>query len=216
MKRSLLIIGAIIIGSLICGCTYYNSNSSKDILPSNKYVAVYEDYYNNSTLIGTTPYTPAEPWEIPLPEMSFDYNNSSGLTSQLLLSNGDWVNDSFKILLGQMTTLHGPQTQGRYGAFNHGVYSFPYTIEGVFTILNVTKNGTIIAVSDNESIILKPGDTWKSPVISGTTMGLYHTIGIPYPTNIINYDWPISYNTAFTITNMGIYNKSLWNSSYAS
>lgn len=217
MKRCLLILCILFLDLLICGCTTYNSNTLTDKLPQDKYVVIYEEYYNNSTLIGNTTYKPSDPWPIPVPILPFDYNNSTDFLDKVgLITNGS-VNDSFKILYGKMAYTESPTAYGWEGVDSKGVYDLPFTPEDRFSIVNIYRNGTIYAIFDNESIYLKPGDNWTSPVTTGTMMGVYHTNDIPQPSNgtVIYFPWPVSYNMSYTITNMGMYNKSLWNSLYA-
>lgn len=215
MKYSLLILGIIILIVIICGCTTTNSNTQKDVLPTDKYVAVYEEYYNNSTLVGNMTYKPANPWILPAPYYDFDYNNSSK-SSWNPISGNIVVNDSTKILFGRVVNNSTPTYYGKMGAFVDCVYSLPFSIENGFEITNITRNGTIFAIYNNSSIQLEPGGTWTSPIITGTTMGHYATYDIPTPGGNATYiEWPVRYNTTYTITNKGIYNKTVWNSSYA-
>lgn len=218
MKYSLLVTGIIISSLLICGCTTTNSNTSKDTLSSDKYVAVYEEYTNSSKLIGDTTYIPFGPWPIPMPIIPFDYNNSSGVLISHRIINSSTINDSFKILYGRMNNIDNPNAYGQSGVWVTCVYMLPYTNENGFTIMNISRNGTIYAIYNNESIYLKPGDTWSSLITTGTTMGSYSTLD-PRVFNSSNgivghFPWPVSYNTSFTIENKGIYNKALLNSSY--
>ena len=216
MKRSLLIVCILILIILVDGCTNLNSSTTKnksniinDTIPADKYIAVYEEYTNTSSLIGNTTYIPLSPMPIPYPTLPFDYNNSTGNVLNML-SNTYIINDSFKILYGNMEHYYSPWAYGDEGTFLCGVYELPFTVEDGFTISKVAGNGTIYAAYNNESILLNPGDNWTSPIITGTGMGRYYT---DYANNTF-YSWPISYNTSFTITNMGIYNKSLLNRSY--
>jgi hypothetical protein len=181
-------------------------------------VAVYEEYTNSSRLIGNTTYMPFGPWPIPMPIIPFDYQNSSGDLISLGIINSTTINDSFKILCGRMNNIDNPNAYGQSGVWVTCVYMLPYTNEDGFTIMNISGNGTIYAIYNNESIYLKPGETWSSPVTTGTTIGSYSTL-VPRvfnsSTGIVPYfPWPISFNASFTITNKGIYSKVLWNNSY--
>ena len=217
MKRSLLIICILISCLLICGCTSNDSNTLKDTLLSDKYVVVYEEYYNNSTLIGNTTYRPSDPWPVPVPLLPFDYNNSTGFLDKVGLITSGSVNNSFKILYGKMAYGESPTAYGWNGVISQGIYELPFIPENGFNIVNISRNGTVYATYGNESICLKPGDNWTSPVTTGTMIGVYHTDDIPLPSNgtVIYFPWPVSYNMSYTITNMGMYNKSLWDSSYS-
>lgn len=216
MKRSFLIFSILSFIVVLCGCINPGSNM-EDKIPSDKYVAIYEEYTNTSKLIGNTTYVPGWQSPIPGPIMPFDYNNSSGLISTFQFE-APIVNDSLKILYGKMIHIDNPNVYGDEGVFLSCIYDLPYTNENGFTIMNVTRNGTINAVYDNGPIILRPGDSWTSPITSGTTMGSYYTMDprlYNSSNGILPYlPWPVSYNRSFTITNKGIYSKSLWNSTY--
>jgi hypothetical protein len=216
MKRSLLIVCILIFGLLLCGCVNDNSNNAKDMLPADKYVAIYEEYTVNSKLIGNTPYKPGPPFWSPTPFMPSDYDNSSGIMGQFLASYGYNVNDSFKILYGKRFNYDNPVVYGQGGFHIAGIYELPYAIDEGFTIVNISKNGTIYATYDNQSIYLKVGDTWASSITTRNETGRYYTYDIPNQTtgNITYFDWPVQTNTSFKIANKGIYGKALLNSTY--
>lgn len=186
------------------------------MLPADKYVGVYEEYTHNIKLIGNTPYKPAPPFPMPTPFMPSDYDNSSGIMGYFLTSYGYNVNDSFKILYGERYNYDTPLKYGQGGFFIGGIYELPHTIDGGFTIVNISKNGTIHATYNNQSIYLKVGDTWASPITTKNETGRYYTYDIPNQTtdNVTYFDWPVQNNTFFTITNKGIYSKALLNNSY--
>lgn len=186
------------------------------MLPTDKYVAVYEEYTINSKLIGNTTYKPGPPIPIPTPLMPSDYDNSSGIMGYLLASYGYNVNDSFKILYGKTFFSDTPVGYGQGGFGIYGIYELPYTIDEGFSVVNISKNGTIYATYNNQSIYLKVGDTWASPITTKNEIGRYYTYDIPNQTtgNITYFDWPVQTNTSFTLTNKGIYSKTLLNSSY--
>lgn len=215
MKRILPIICVLSLIILISGCTNLNSDKTNDIIPADNYVAVYEEYTNTSMLIGNTTHPPIPPYPIPSPIFLFDYNNSTGDVMNVL-SNTYVVNDSFTMLFGKMSYLNNPISYGSEGTSMTGVYDLPYIVENGFTIVKITKNGTLYATYNNEPIIISPGDTWESPVTTWTGMGLYHTYDIPNSSNytVTYISWPVRYNMSFNITNKGIYNKSLLNNAY--
>ncbi len=216
MKRSSLIVCILISILLICGCTTINSNTLNDTLPSDRYVAIYQEYTINSKLIGNTSYKPGPPIPLPSPFMPSDYDNSSGIMGYFLASYGYNVNDSFKILYGKRFNLDTPVDYGQGGFGIYGIYDLPYTIDEGFSVVNISKNGTIYATYNNQSIYLKVGDTWASPITTKNETGRYLTYDIPNQTmgNITYFDWPVQTNTSFTITNKGLYSKALLNSSY--
>jgi hypothetical protein len=216
MRRGLLIVCILIYSLLTCGCTGYELNNSKDTLPTDKYVGVYEEYNINSKLIGNTPYKPGPQIPLPSPFMPSDYDNSTGIMGYILTSWGSNVNDSFKILYGKRFTSDTPVNYGQGGFGICGIYELPYTIDEGFSVVNISKNGTIYATYNNQSIYLKVGDTWASPITTKNETGRYYTYDIPNQTtgNITYFDWPVQTNTSFTITNKGLYSKALLNSSY--
>ena len=213
MKRSLLIVCILIFSLLICGCTYFSSNTSKDTIPSDKYVAILEEYTNSSTLIGTPPNATIRPFPIPTPVPTFDYDNSQGQLQYELGPYGITANDSFKILIGKISYFDTPTMLGYMGIGLMGVYDLPYTVDDGFTIVNVTRNGTIMAIYNNQSIILKPGENWtttSSANITGAYLAnKFNTSDYTDYTNMTIMPWPIHRELSYTFTNKGIFNKSL-------
>lgn len=221
MKHSFLIICILILFVIVCGCTI-NSNTTKDVLPTDKYVAVLEEYTNTSTLIGNTTYSPVQPMPIPTPRPIFYYNNSQGMSSYLK-SYGINVNDNFKILLGKISYIDTPTEVGYKGMTQTGeyvplytltgIYTLPYTIENEFTILNITQNGTIIAIYKNQTIYLQSGENRTFIIHSENITGFYlaNTVNtnIYDFKNITELPWPIHNEISITITNKGIFNKSI-------
>lgn len=215
MRYLLTIACLLLFAALCCGCTTNDQNTS-NTLPKDKYVAIYEEYNNSSTLIGNTSYTPGNPWPMPGVVLPFDYHNSSG---RLIYSwyDGCTVNDSFKILYGKMSYIDNPVAYGFDGTFVNGIYELPVSPEIGLTIVNVTRDGTIIATCNNNSFSLKPGENWTSTLITGTALGQYYTLDLPLPNQdgtIPYISWPVNYTISIKITNMGIYSKSLLNNSY--
>jgi hypothetical protein len=233
MERGLLFLSILSFILLVCGCTGISSNTTKDTTPQNTnmatpqntytvnpqntsvafsqntYVAVLEEYNNKSTLIGNTPYTPIRPMAIPTPVPNFVYNRPDDYTLYELQANGNAVNDSFKILLGKISYIDTPTSLGYLGMTIKGIYAFPYTIEKGFTIVDVTNNGTMIATYNGQTIYLKPGENWSSIISSVNTTGAYLA-----NRDMTELPWPVNNEISITITNKGIYNKSLLNSSY--
>lgn len=219
MKGSLLIVCILIFSFLVCGCTSLSSNTSKDAIPSDKYVAILEEYTNQSTLIGTPPRVTISPLPIPTPDPTFDYNNQLGQLQYELGPYGITVNDSFKILVGKISLYDTPITLGYMGIGLTSVYTLPYTMDAGFTIVNVTSNGTIFAMYQNQSIILKPGENWTTTSSANITLGYlankFNTSEYMDYTNMTIQPWPVHNDLTYTFTNRGLLNKSLINNSYA-
>ena len=191
-----------------CGCI----SDKNDTISTNNYVAILEEYTNSSTLIGNVTLSPAPPTPIPTAIPYFDYNNSQGHMFSRLKDSGYAINDSFKILFGKIIYIYSPVTSGPLGLATFGIYDLPYTIEDGFTIINLTSEGNIYATYNNKSILLKPGDSWESPITTVTGVGYYYTSDVlNNKTNFIKVTWPVYYNTSYTITNKGIHGKSLIN-----
>lgn len=217
------LIGCMLISAiLICGCTYYGSSSSKDALSMDNYVALLEEYNNKSVLIGNTTYTPVQPMPIPTPRPIF-YYDSPGM-SNILQDYSINVNDSFKILLGKISSINSPTAVGYIGTTLAGEYGPPYSLSGIYTlpcsienaltISSISKNGTILAIANNKAICLKPGENFTFIIGHENVTGSYFA-------NIANksiYDfymnptqmpWPVTNEVSITITNEGIFDKSI-------
>jgi hypothetical protein len=194
-KRGLIVLLVIFL-ILICGCLITYSDS----LPSNRYVALEEKIIDNGIIVaGENPII----GDLPAPQI-FLYNKT--LVSMFYDKSGVFppyyptINESLKILLGTYHIVEYP-VYGRWDLTVHGVYSLPYDTDSRITILSAYENGTVQMRYGNESIYLKSGDSWISPVLSirnetktGTVMGN-------------NYSFTIKYTTTCTITNKGIYDK---------
>ncbi len=197
----------------------WNSITSIDTISSDKYVAILEEYTNRSTLIGTPPYTPIQPPPIPTPVPTFDYDNSNGMLKNELVPYGITVNDSFKVLIGKISYINTPTTVGYPGIGLAGAYSLPYTIEDGFTIVNIMSDGAIIATYKNLTIYLKPGKSWTTVKSGVNTTGSY--LANKYNTNSLDYNnitemqWPVKNEQTYTLTNKGIFNKSVLSDPYS-
>ena len=220
MKHSLLIGIIVVTGLLICGCINNNSSTINDTIPKDKFVAVLEDYNNYSFLIGNTTYPPVRPWPIPAPVFPFPFGDNETLYPMSdyprAFGNNISVNDSLKILVGKRLWTDTPTVLGSGGGSLNGVYSLPYTIENVFTVLKVTKDGTITAIYDNQTINLKPGEKWTGIIFIENTTGAYlANIGSNStsfnPSETTKLPWPVTNEISVTITNRGIFDKAIFN-----
>jgi hypothetical protein len=122
------------------------------------------------------------------------------------------------VLFGKINNLDTPTMYGPMGMSLMGIYALPYPIENGFFIVNITSNGTIFAIYKNQSIILKPGDNCTTVISSVNTTGLYlaNTKNAePYDYyNMTIIQWPVKNELSYTLTNEGIFNKTLLNKSY--
>ena len=182
MTRSLLIICILIVSLLICGC----SVSDQNVLPSNKFAAVYVEMHDDGTLVsGAYPYPGGA-----MPAYSFDLPANFTLPA----------NDSLKIFLGVQNfsdsivrlTVDLKETE---------VYAFPYPISPEITIVGVDKNGNVNLLFNNKSINLSSRASWASPVT--LVWNQTNTVGF----NGSNYTYTIQFNRTWTVENKGVFNK---------
>lgn len=216
MKHSLIVGLIVITGLLISGCINFDG-ASEDMLSKDEFVAVLEEYDNCSFLIGNTTYPPVRPYPIPMPVFPFPFKNNEIMQSQGYMEGfgkNISVNDSLKILHCKRLWTDTPTMIGSgYGSLT-GVYSLPYTIENVFTIQKITRNGTISATYGNQTINLKPGEKWTGILSSENATGAYYTNMGNNSTWFIDgvttlLPWPVRNEISVTITNEGIFNKSV-------
>ncbi len=87
-------------------------------------------------------------------------------------------------------------------AMGYGVYELPSQIKDGPRITDVSENGTVSMLYDNQTIELKPGDTWQASALTwdssenGTSLG-----GAP---------WAYKAHNSYTkiIKNIGVFNKA--------
>ncbi len=192
----------------LCGCTA-NITSPGNSLPQDKYVAIDEHMQTKCTIINgsydTLPH-------ITLPVI-FDHDGSdtgnnpadggwSGIHNVISNNYYPTVNDSFKALYGSTYYRDVAPMDTRTGVRIKGIYRYPYVFESGFVLSDIDRNGTIYGSYDNMSIVLRSGEQWTSPISteikssSGTDM--YQK----------PYSYTASFNTTWTITNLGILDKS--------
>lgn len=175
----------------IGGCTVKDDNT----LPRYKYSAIQEDLKVNCTLIEENNYNPMPHIT---PPYEYDYYGS------MIRSEGYYpeVNDSLKILYG--TTFYRVRAPWDTvtGLRIRGVYNFPYVCESGFVFESIDGNGTIFGSYNNSSIALHGGERWISPVyteiksVNGTGMDKKP------------YSYTARFNTTWTITNLGTFDKA--------
>ena len=184
----------------ICGCLT-GSKDGPSNTSTNVYIAPYEKSDENYQIIEgkyTLPTMAATPQ--PQEYSQFDYNYSNHYS---------WYptkNDSLKILYGTYYFHLTPQRQWEDQLNVRGIYSYPYSCESGLVINDVDNNGTIYATYNNESVILKTGDVWTSPVFSIMENRTY--MGIDYNVSIKKeMYYKALLNTTWTVKNLGVYNK---------
>jgi hypothetical protein len=189
---------------IVCGCLGASSNT----LPSTKYVALEAELRDDGTITsGWSPQGDAVPPGI------FFYNKD--LVHSVYGDSLDHApgyppaNESMKILLGQYYTESRAWNQ-KGNLTVMGVYGYPYAFENGPTILNIDRNGTVRMTYDNESIDLKTGDSWKTPVISTRSenySGSYIEGDINGTSRDVYYSYTVEWVTTWTIRNLGAYDK---------
>lgn len=199
---SSLVLLLIIIWIFISGCLMYG-NEGANILSSDKYVALYEEFRETSNITEGI-YVGPPMLALPPPEeySVFDYSGSKGY---------GWypkANESLKILYGTYYFHRTPERQWVDNLKVRGIYGYPYIMESNFTILDVYDNGTVYASYDNQSIFLKVGNEWTSHTTSRIINVSYMGYDSPTSTELKNLYYKAVVNTTWTVKNMGMYNKS--------
>jgi len=196
---ALLALLFISVALMTCGCTFPGtSDQSSSGLPHNKYIALYQEYNENGVVIqgnGTIPYFP-EPAPTPSP---FDYNGSLGYTTQYPA-----VNDSLKMFFADYKYYSDPawsHTRVYYGA----VYQYPCTLESNLTVFGVDENGIINASYGNQSVRLKIGDSWQSPVMTRIENKMFQVNAM---NSGVYLPFRVCYNSTWTVENKGMFEKS--------
>jgi hypothetical protein len=194
----------------ISGCLA-NNKISGDSLPADKYVAVQEDLSTSCTLIEGSYNLPPH---ITLPPLPFFYDgsaNGSNWASRTSWKNAypqlnnnyyPAVNDSFKVLYGTIYYRDIAPRDTRTGMRIRGVYGLPYACESGFVLQNIDRNGTIYGSYDNTSIVLRIGEQWTSPVFTEIKSG--NGTGMDQKP----FSYTANFNTTWTITNLGIFDKA--------
>jgi len=83
-----------------------------------------------------------------------------------------------------------------------GVYRYPYVFESGFVLTDIDGNGTIYGSFGNASIVLRSGEQWAAPasteIVNRNGTDMYQK----------PYSYTASFNTTWTITNLGMLDKS--------
>lgn len=196
MKHRLLIICLLSWIIVVSGCSISNQNS----LPSDKYVALYEEIHDVGEVVsGVSPMTEGAQPPIPFFYDKSSYNPPGGFPYP--------INDSLKILFGGYT-----QKESRVRLVTSlnvvEIYDFPNTPGPGLTITAVENDGTVKMMYDNESVEIAPGHIWTAPAIpkwNETNVGTDPSSGINGQVNRINYT--VQYTRTITIENKGVMDK---------
>lgn len=198
-----LILTILFIVSLIfvCGCSSTSPTPVSNSLPSDKFVAIYEEYHDEGTVIegtGDIAYIPV-PCPVPMP---FDNDLIKGNTQYY-----QSIDKNFKIFYGTYYFRYYPNSG--YTTANYRVIDgYPYTLESNLTILGIDRNGTINANYMNQSVILKVGDKWQSPVATRVeNQSLQIVVNGNYFSGVYR-PFVVQYNTSWTVENKGMFDKS--------
>ena len=188
-----------------------NSTGPADSLPADRYVAINEDLKTTCTITSGSydllPHITA-PGAVFIYDGSLDGGNETvGISwANLRPENLDHyypaVNDSFKVLYGTYYYRDVAPQDTRTGLRVRGVYSLPSAFESGFVLQSIDANGTIHGSYGNRSIVLKVGEQWNFghylEMKSGNGTGLD---GKPFA-------YTASFDTTWTITNLGAFDKS--------
>jgi hypothetical protein len=194
------IIIVIIVIILICGCindNTFNNNS----MPSMKYSVLEEKIWDEGNI--TAGKLPFHGDAMPLPIFLYNKTRVHEFENKSIdyPPNYPPMNESMKILLGTYQIENIPWSlKGNLNV--SGIYGYPYKLASGLEIINVDKNGTIYMLYDNNSINLKIGDVWVSPIIS-TRIETYNG---SYIDSV--YSYTVEYSRTITLTNRGMYDKT--------
>lgn len=201
MKKCILGL-AIFLVLITCGCsTPVATNQNLTELSRDKYVAVYEEFHDNGTVVegnGTIIFLPV-PQPTPAP---FDYNGKYEYSSQYPV-----VNSSLKIFYASYKYYLTPGTM--YNVVGYGaVYGYPHELNSNLTVEGIDINGTIYAHYQNETVTLKTGDVWKSPV---STRIENQSFQVEDNTSSISSNYRpfvVRYDSYWIVENKGMFDKS--------
>lgn len=198
----LSIVIIILIALAVCGCASPGpAGHGASALPTDKYVALYEEYDVEGTVLegdGTIMFIPA-PCPVPHP---FDYNGTRGF-----LEEYPTVNDDLKAMYGWYMVYSSPATWFSTARYR-GIYSLPYTLDSKLTIREIDANGTIIGSYYDANVTLKVGDVWRSMVTSIVKNESHYIAD-----NLTSFStssmrpFLIQYNYSWTVENKGVFPK---------
>jgi hypothetical protein len=183
----------------VCGCTSTTPAPVSNSLPSDKFVTIYEEYHDEGTVVegnGTVVYVPV-PCPVPMP---FDNDLINGYAQQYQSTH-----TNFKIFYGTYYFRYYPYS-GYTTAYYRAINEFPATLESNLTILDVDKNGTINASYMNQSVMLKIGDKWQSPIQTRIKNESLQVGNDSYFSGVYQ-PFVVRYNTSWSVENKGLFDK---------
>ena len=210
-KRVLLPILLICFIAIAFGCVTDKTNQATgqaSPLPSDKYVAIDEYLATNATVTnGSYDGLPHI-----TPPVFYDYDGS--VSGDNPASGSSWenatayisdlyypaVNTSFKALYGTVYYHDVAPMDTRTGVRVRGIYGYPYVLESGIVISDIDSNGTIFGSYHNTTITLRSGEHWTTPALVDMKSSR-NTGG-----NQSSYT--AAFNTTWTITNLGVVDKS--------
>lgn len=200
LSRIVIVVLVSVIFAGISGCIYTGSGSqTSSTLPADKYVAIYQEYNEEGRMVeGNEPVLP-----IIGPALEpFDYDGSKGLSNQYYGTDGD-----FQIFAGIYYYYDSPVSGYPKACFGGYSGQYPLSLLGGLTIHGIDKDGTINASYDNESVILKIGDRWQSPVQTRVVDRMF-CIDEESGKEYFQIFEPARFNSTWTVENKGVFNKS--------
>lgn len=187
MQIKILTVYIIILGYIfISGCVENNE------LSSGKYVVLEQD--NNLTSVMYEGSYGLPPLAKPFTILDYTYMSQHG-------SPYVDINDSLKVeyIFYQLNAT--PERVYDF-AVGYGVYRLPCQIEDGPNIIGVSENGTVSMAYDNQTINLKPGDTWQAPPLTWDSS--------KNGTSLAGAPWAYKAHNTYTkmIKNIGVFNKA--------
>jgi hypothetical protein len=207
-KEAFLALILILALAAVSGCAT-NSPAAGNSSATDKYVALEEIQKTYCTLISGSYGLPGH---ITFPVV-FNYDGSdngsnwadgSGWANARRSLDGYYpaVNGSLKVLLGTYYYRDRSPGDTSIGLRVRGVYSLPYVLDSGFVLRDVDGNGTIYGSYNDTSIVLRSGEQWMSPASIEVRGGSGKDLDQK------PFSWTASFNTTWTIANLGALDKS--------
>lgn len=124
-------------------------------------------------------------------------------------------NHSLKVLYGTSHFSYHVLNRQLTGFEVTGIYGLPYAIDTNLSILGVDRNGTVHYSFRNESVYLKVGDHWVSPLISSrievtdyNTSLTDYTNGTTPAMSQVHISFKARYDQTIVLQNMGVFDKA--------
>ncbi len=126
------------------------------------------------------------------------------MVQRVILCNIHFVNDNLKLFYGDYKYYSDP-AWSHGSEYYGGVYEYPATMESNLTIFGIDKYGTVNASYGNQSIQLKQGDTWQSPVMTWIEN---KTFQVNTMNSGVYLPFVVRYESTWKIENRGMFDKS--------